>query len=388
MPSTPAGGSLAVKPGFDPSLSFVEPCTAAPTLLSPAFAYGVGGSSAVTLAEPGSVAVPAALVPAAPSFSSLAGPATVAVAKAAATAAAAAPVPAAVQAPAVPFAAPPMAAVTSAPPLDLQEDLGEAGRQLAAVVDLAEVKRSLRACGEVREALRGQGDGGAKDLIMVRKEMLRKAAEQLKAQHSIKVEQQMRAQEMLLDQEASVQRMRLQQVFYLRKAQLEQQAAALTSEYSQRKVQETFQKQQEDLQQEFLKQQEKELKRMSEQATKLRANAQEVASLAAKAEAAATVAATIASSPSMVETLAPSLAGRLPWCGSFPASGSLQVPRGAAPRPGALAANHGRVQFSEAAPGGARRGRPGLGLRPAAAAREGELSGSSSSSSRCSSAEG
>jgi len=181
------------------------------------------------------------------------------------------------------------------PPLSLQqEDLGEAGRLLAAILDL----------NEVREALRGQGDGGARELITARKDQLKKAAEQLKAQHSIKIEQQMRAQEMLLDQEASLQRMRLHQVFHMRRAMLEQQAAALASEYSQRRMQEQFQRQQEDLQQEFLKQQEKETRRMAEQAAKLRASVAEVARLSAKAEAAQKVVAAIASSPSMVETLA------------------------------------------------------------------------------------
>lgn len=199
------------------------------------------------------------------------------------------------------------------------EEFGEPGRQVAALLG------SLQACDFTSGTQLLEGEDWIKANIRAKKQQIRKAGEQLKAQYSIQVDQQMRAQEMLLEQASSVQLMRLQQTIHLRRAQLDQQAAALTSEYSQRKVHEQFLRQQEDLEQEFRKQQEREAKRIADQAAKLQASAAEVASMVASADLAATVINAIVSAPSIIETLAPQvgpLASIRSSAGSFASSPS------------------------------------------------------------------
>lgn len=181
------------------------------------------------------------------------------------------------------------------------EELGEPGRQVAGLLDLVDFERRL--------LVARSNSRNSNDLVQAclheKKTQLRKAADQLKAQYNIRVDQQMRAQEMLCDQAASVQALRLQQNIHVRRAQLEQQAAALTSEYSQRKVHISFWHHQEELEQKYRIQQERESKLLAEQAKRLQASAAEVAAVASGPDLAATVINRIAQSPSMLETLAP-----------------------------------------------------------------------------------
>jgi len=181
------------------------------------------------------------------------------------------------------------------------EELGEPGKQVAGLLDLADFERKLQVA---RSDSRKSGDL-VQACLQEKKAQLRKAAEQLKAQYNIRVDQQMRAQEMLCDQAASVKVLRLQQSIHVRRAQLEQQAAALTSEYSQRKVQVSFWHHQEELEQKYRQEQERESKRLADQAKRLQASAAEIAAVASGPDLAATVINRIAQSPSMLETLAP-----------------------------------------------------------------------------------
>mmetsp|Transcript_44335 Transcript_44335/g.85318 ORF Transcript_44335/g.85318 Transcript_44335/m.85318 type:complete len:376 (+) Transcript_44335:54-1181(+) len=181
------------------------------------------------------------------------------------------------------------------------EELGEPGRQVAGILDLADFERRLL----VAKSNSRNSNDAIQACIQEKKAQLRKAADQLKSQYNIRVDQQMRAQEMLCDQAASVKVLRLQQNIHVRRAQLEQQAAALTSEYSQRKVQVSFSNHQEELEQKYRIQQERESKQLAEQAKRLQASAAEVAAVASGPDLAATVINRIVQSPSMLETLAP-----------------------------------------------------------------------------------
>jgi len=106
--------------------------------------------------------------------------------------------------------------------------------------------RSGAAAGDVAGEI--DEDASVESQIRAEKEHLKQVAELQKAQHSIHVDQQVRAQELALEQAASMEVLCLRRAAHIQRATLEVQAAALSAAGAARQAEEEFLQNQEALQ--------------------------------------------------------------------------------------------------------------------------------------------